>query len=404
MTTRYRLSVLADITRALSRGETPDEIIRVALTAISSTIHADVVSFAVPEATRIRFTILEDDRVSAVSFERNSGGLTERVLDTNEGLNVADLMISGLPLRRLVGEETAHARSYVGVPARSGSRVLGVLSIQSYRPGVFDERDVELLTQVGRQMADAIVASRRVARIQRRFNELDRTQRERTDFLVGVAHDMRAPLAGIIGFARILEELDVVAADPMGREAAQFIAAESERLSDLVTQLVDLGRVDLGETTLDLEALELSKATEQAVDSMKVRFPSHRFVIRSDGPVWVEADLLRIHRILINLIENAAVHGPSGGLVTIELRGGPEGATIAVSDRGSGVPEVERDRIFERFVRLDGSSAGSGIGLYLVKALVEAHGGTITVSDAPGGGARFSVELPGSSSGAHPVA
>lgn len=397
------MSVLGEITRALSRGETPDEIIRVALGAIAATINADVVSFAVPEATRIRFTLLESDQVSVVSFERDSGGLTEKILESNEPLIVPDLMMSGLQLRRLIGEETAHARSYVGVPARSGSRVLGVLSIQSYRPGVFDDNDVRLISQVGRQMADAIVSSRRVARMQRRFNELDRTQRERTDFLVGVAHDMRAPLAGIIGFARILEELDVVAADQMAREAAQFIAAESERLSDLVTQLVDLGRVDLGETTLDLELLDLRKAAEQAVESMRVRFPAHRFVVRSDGPVWVEGDLLRIHRILVNLIENAAIHGPSGGLVTIELEAADDGPVIMVSDRGSGVPEPERDRIFERFVRLDGSTAGSGIGLYLVKALVGAHRGTITVGDAPGGGARFVVRLPGSSSGIHPV-
>ncbi len=397
------MSVLGEITRALSRGETPDEIIRVALGAIAATINADVVSFAVPEATRIRFTLLESDQVSVVSFERDSGGLTEKILESNEPLIVPDLMMSGLQLRRLIGEETAHARSYVGVPARTGSRVLGVLSIQSYRLGVFDDNDVRLISQVGRQMADAIVSSRRVARMQRRFNELDRTQRERTDFLVGVAHDMRAPLAGIIGFARILEELDVVAADQMAREAAQFIAAESERLSDLVTQLVDLGRVDLGETTLDLELLDLRKAAEQAVESMRVRFPAHRFVVRSDGPVWVEGDLLRIHRILVNLIENAAIHGPSGGLVTIELEAADDGPVIMVSDRGSGVPEPERDRIFERFVRLDGSTAGSGIGLYLVKALVGAHRGTITVGDAPGGGARFVVRLPGSSSGIHPV-
>ncbi|MGH8911214.1 MAG: ATP-binding protein [Acidimicrobiia bacterium] len=405
MTTRNRLSVLAEITRALSRGETPDEVIRVALQAIAATIQADVVSFAVPEAARIRFTILEGKSVTTVSMERDSGGLTERILDANQPINIVDLMVSGFPLRRLVGEESAHARSYIGVPARSGTRVVGVLSVQSYRPGVFDSSDVELIAQVGSQVADAIASSRRVARIQRRLNQLDRTQRERTDFLVGVAHDMRSPLAGIIGFARILEELDVVVADPMALEAVQFIAAESERLADLVAQLVDLGRVDLGETSLEREPLDLKKAAEQAVETVKGRFPTHRFVIRAAGPVWVEGDLLRIHRVMVNLVENAAIHGPSGGLVTIELEAGADGATVTVSDRGAGIPDSERSRIFERFVRLDGSTAGSGIGLYLVKALVEAHGGSIAVTDAPGGGARFLVRLPtGSSNGTHPVA
>src|SRR5690606_10979330 len=229
---------------------------------------------------------------------------------------------------------------------------------------------------------------------QRRLSQLDRAQRERTDFLVGVAHDMRSPLAGIIGFARILEELDSVAADPMAGEAVKFIAAESQRLSDLVSQLVDLGRVDLGETSLDVEPLDLSGVVSQVVESARARFPAHRFAVKADEAVLIEADLLRLNRIVANLVENAAVHGPSGGLVAVEVRQDDDEAVIAVSDRGTGVASADRERIFERFVRLDGNHPGTGIGLYLVKALVDAHGGTISVEDAPGGGARFEVRLP----------
>src|SRR5690606_22632184 len=149
-----------------------------------------------------------------------------------------------------------------------------------YRPSLFKPGDVELIAEVGRQVADAIISSRRLARIQRRLSQLDRAQRERTDFLVGVAHDMRSPLAGIIGFARILEELDSVAADPMAGEAVKFIAAESQRLSDLVSQLVDLGRVDLGETSLDVEPLDLSGVVSQVVESARARFPAHRFAVK----------------------------------------------------------------------------------------------------------------------------
>ena len=405
MTSRHRLVAVGEIVRALSRGDTPDEVVRVALRATREAVGADVVSFAAVEGSRLRFTILEDDTLTVTSFPLDSGGgLTEQVLEGDKPLSIPDLIESGMPLRRLVGEEAPHARSYVGVPARSGKRVVGVLSVQSYRAGVFEEGDVELIAEVGRQIADAIVSSRRVARIQRRLNQLDRVQRERTDFLVGVAHDMRSPLAGIIGFARILEELDAVASDQMAREAVEFIASESQRLSDLVAQLVDLGRVELGETSLEIETLDLTKVAEQAVESARGRYPSHIFVLRAGGAVTISGDLLRIDRVIANLIENAAVHGPAGGLVTVEVGYDNSHAVVAVSDRGPGIPEQERSRIFERFVRLDGSSAGSGIGLYLVKALVDAHGGEITVQDAPGGGARFEVRLPvGSPSGGHPV-
>ena len=388
----------------MSRGDTPDKIAEVALAAIQRALGADVVSFATLEGNRIRFTILEAGEVSTSSFERNSGGLTESVLESGEPLIIDDLMASGLPLRRLVGEETPHARAFVGVPAMNGHRVVGVLSVQSYRPGIFVPEDAELIDQVGVQLAGSILSARRLVRTQRRLNQLDRTQRERTDFLVGVAHDMRSPLAGIIGFSRILEELDLVMEDPLAREAIQFIAAESQRLSELVAELVDLGRVDLGETVLELEPLDLRSTVQQSVDAVSSRFPAHRFVVRADQVVHVEGDLLRMHRVIVNLVENAAIHGPPGGLVTVEVAKNGTEAVVTVSDRGSGVPCNDRERIFERFVRLDGSNAGSGIGLYLVRALVDAHGGSIHVDDAPGGGARFVLRMPlGSPNGGHPV-
>ncbi|MFP3915074.1 MAG: ATP-binding protein [Actinomycetota bacterium] len=404
MSSRSHLTALGEIIRALSRGDSPDEVVRVALRATRDAVGADVTSFAVSEGDRLRFTILEDERLTVTSSPVDSGGLTERVLLGGEPLKIADLMESGLPLRRLVGEEAPHARAYVGVPARSEKRIVGVLSVQSYRPASFGDADLDLISEVGRQVADAIVSSRRVARIQRRLSQLDRVQRERTDFLVGVAHDMRSPLAGIIGFARILEELESVASDPMAVEAIQFIGAESQRLADLVSQLVDLGRVDLGETSLDLERLDLSKLAHQVVEAARGRFPAHRFAVRAAEPVEIEGDMLRLHRVVANLVENAAIHGPTGGLVTVEVAADGDEALIAVSDRGPGVPSSERERIFERFVRLDGSSAGTGIGLYLVRALVDAHRGRISVTDSPGGGARFEVRLPmGSPSGGHPL-
>lgn len=395
MTSRSRFVVLGEITRALSRGDNTDEVIRVALEAVATALDADIVSFATPHAAgTLRFVVLEGGTFVTTSFTRDGSGLTETVLDDGKPVLVDDLTEVDVPLRRLVGEDAPHARSYLGVPAISGTRTIGVLSAQSYRSGVYGSDEADLATEVGAQVADVIVSSRRVARIKRRLEDVDRFQRQRTDFLVGVAHDMRSPLSGILGFARILQDLDSVQSDPMAVEAVEFIAAESQRLSDLVAQLVDLGRVDLGDTGLEVEALDLSRLAAQAVDSVRPRFPAHRFVVRTTGPVMVNGDLMRLDRVVTNLLENAAAHGPAAGLVTIEVGRRGSDAELGVSDRGTGVPLAERERIFERFVRLDGSSAGSGVGLYLVRALVEAHGGTIGVEDAPGGGAKFVVRIP----------
>src|SRR5690606_7005485 len=128
MPTRDRLTALGQIIRALSRGDTPDEVVKVALEATRDAIGADVVSFAVPEGRRLRFTVLEDGKLTVNSWPQDSGGLTERVLRAEQPLEIPDLIESGFPLRRLVGEEAPHARSYVGVPATSNQRVVGVLS------------------------------------------------------------------------------------------------------------------------------------------------------------------------------------------------------------------------------------------------------------------------------------
>ena len=397
MTSRSRFVVLGEITRALSRGDSTDEVVRVALEAVAAALDADIVSFATPLGPKLRFVVLEGETFVTTTYDRNGSGLTETVMEGTDPVVHQDLTLSDVPLRRLVGDDAPHARSYLGVPAMSGTRTIGVLSAQSYRPDVYGPAEAALAAEVAGQIADVVVSSRRVARFKRRLDDVDRHQRQRTDFLVGVAHDMRSPLSGILGFARILEDLDSVRDDPLALEAVQFVAAESQRLSDLVAQLVDLGRVDLGEAPLDVEPLDLSRVAEQAVEAVRARFPAHRIVMRPADPVPVDGDLVRLHRIITNLVENAAVHGPPAGLVTVEVGMYGSEAEVAVCDRGGGVPPGERDRIFERFVRLDGSTAGSGMGLYLVKALVEAHGGTIHVEDAPGGGARFVVRIPAES-------
>src|SRR5688572_31101040 len=152
MPSRHRLTALGEIIRALSRGDTPDEVVKVALQATRDAVGADVVSFAVPEANRLRFSIVEGDTFTVTTWPKDSGGLTERVLNSEEPLSIPDLMASGIPLRRLVGEEAPHARSYVGVPARSNKRVVGVLSVQSYRPGVFGvERSEEHTSELQSQ-------------------------------------------------------------------------------------------------------------------------------------------------------------------------------------------------------------------------------------------------------------
>jgi signal transduction histidine kinase len=227
---------------------------------------------------------------------------------------------------------------------------------------------------------------------------LEKMLADRLDFLIGVGHDMRAPLTGIAGFAAVLAELDAVARDATAAEAVAYIRREAQRLVELLSELLDFGQVEQGGPRLEPEPIGLVRMVGQAVEPWTSRHPSITFRLTHSGEVVVDGDFLKLHRVLANLIDNAVRHSPPGGTVTIEVGKDDEAGFVAVSDEGGGVPAADRDRVFQRFVRLDAdggngvSAPGAGIGLYVVKGLVEAHGGSVRIEDGPG--ARFVVRIP----------
>jgi len=216
---------------------------------------------------------------------------------------------------------------------------------------------------------------------------------ERLDFLMGVGHDMRGPLTGIAGFAAVLAELEGVTNDPTASEAVAYIRHEASRLVEFLNQLLSLGQVEQGMPRLEIESLDLGRLTRQTIEPLAVLHPSLTFRLVQTGDPIVAGDFLKLHRVLDNLIDNAIKHSPGGGTITVEVGSGGDEAWIAVTDQGQGVPVADRARVFDRFVRLGSDEGtGAGIGLYIVKGLVGAHGGTVSVEDSDG--ARFVVRLP----------
>lgn len=228
-------------------------------------------------------------------------------------------------------------------------------------------------------------------------SRLEKMLADRLDFLIGVGHDMRAPLTGIAGFAAILAELDSVTADPTAAEAVVYIRREAQRLVELLNELLDFGQVEQGVPQLEYEPIDLVSMVRQAIAPWASRHPGINFDLVEQGRVVVEGDFLRLHRVLANLIDNAVRHSPPGGTITIEVGCDDQAGFLAVADEGAGVPAAHRQRVFQRFVRLGedadtnaGPARGAGIGLYVVKGLVEAHGGSVRIED----GARFVVTIP----------
>jgi K+-sensing histidine kinase KdpD len=228
--------------------------------------------------------------------------------------------------------------------------------------------------------------------VQRGDEGMDDRERQRAVLLRSVSHDLRNPLGTIRAASADLR--DDVISDPVQRtELLSLMVDESDRLDRIVRNLLSMSRIEAGALSPELAPERLADIVDQCVHRLD-RGPAHRLVvdIPTDIPdVWV--DRTQIDQVITNLVENSLRHGPAGTEVRISAELSPPGmVTVTVSDRGPGFGPA-KDSAFEAF-RPSGGAGGEGVGLAVCKAVVEAHAGSITASDAPGGGARVSFSVP----------
>ena len=219
--------------------------------------------------------------------------------------------------------------------------------------------------------------------------------REKSDMVATVAHELRSPLTGIKGFtATLLSRWDAFT-EEQRLFMLQTIDADADRLSRLITELLDAARIDAGRLSLRTEPVrldELASRVLKSVFSTADEVPVPR-VVGEVPVVWGDAD--RVTQVLTNLVENAIRHGEGlrDVVISIEDRGDTPGVAVRIIDNGPGIPEESRVRIFSRFWR-SGPGAGSGLGMFIVRGVVDQHGGSISIEDADGGGASICVWFP----------
>jgi two-component system OmpR family sensor kinase len=215
------------------------------------------------------------------------------------------------------------------------------------------------------------------------------------EFVADASHELRTPLTSILANLELLEaELE---GEP--REIAGSALRSSRRMRRLVADLLLLARADAGRQA-PRGPVDLTAVTREAAAEASAVASDHTLSLDLPESVTVQGVGDDLHRMLLNLIENAYVHTPAGTPVTVSVRARAGEAVIEVSDRGAGVPEGMGERVFDRFARAAGdaspSGGGSGLGLAIVRAVAEGHGGGVVLEGAPGGGARFVVTLPAS--------
>jgi PAS domain S-box-containing protein len=225
----------------------------------------------------------------------------------------------------------------------------------------------------------------------------ERLERSRANLVSTVAHELRSPLTSVKGFtATLLAKWDRFT-DEHKQLMLQTVNADADRVTRLITELLDVSRIDAGRLEMRPQVVDLASSITKVIEGrIASGEPRERFVFVAEGQLpemWVDPD--KFQQIVGNLVENALRHG--SGTVTVSLRpadvDGEAGAAVTVADEGDGIPDEVLPRIFVRFWRGD-RRGGTGLGLYIVKGLVEAHGGRIEACNAEGGGAVFRFVLP----------
>lgn len=222
------------------------------------------------------------------------------------------------------------------------------------------------------------------------------TNRLRAALFSSVTHDLRTPLASITASVSTLLEDETPLRDALRRELLETIDQEAGRLNRVIGNLMDLSRMRAGAVMPQKAPTAVDELIEGVVARSGPFLKDHdlRLMLRDNLPE-IPLDLGQIDQALTNVLENAARFTPPGRRITVAAARWRDGVQVRIADRGPGIPREERERVFEPFVRGEGS-IGTGLGLAIARAIVEAHGGTIRVADEPGGGTAVVIELPGS--------
>src|SRR5262245_59336848 len=286
--------------------------------------------------------------------------------------------------------------------------VIGTLALNETEPRTFMESELALLQALANHAAVGIRNAQRFEQERTARQEAEASSRTKDEFLATLSHELRNPLAAIGSAIAVLNRLS--GGDERAVHARGVITRQVAHLRELMDDLLDLGRVTTGKIVLSPKAIDLSELSRRSWAALESTgtFTQHKATLETE-PVWVTADETRMAQVIDNLLGNAVKYTPAGGSVVMTVRCVGDDAVIRVADTGIGMSPALLPRIFEPFVQgestRDHAKGGLGIGLTLVKRLVEMHGGAVSAcSDGPGRGSALTVRLPRLAVAMEPVA
>jgi PAS domain S-box-containing protein len=416
----------AAVTRAFTDGQLACELVLVRepprTTVVNGGVftdprsHGKVLLAVMRDVTEARQT---EDRLR---FYKES--LIEALVDAFVVTDVLGVIVdANQPMEALVGQtlaemaghhldeyftEPEHAREFMSAVLREGRvadceltarRPDGSTTVVSYSAAVYTD---------GEGRAQGVLASARDVTDRKKFERLQATLLDRareldqakTDFVSRVSHELRSPLTSVLGY---LELLGGGEPGPLTREQRRMLEVvnrNGRRLLALIEDLLLLSRIEAGTVTITWERLQLDRLVHGVHETFAGAIRTGQLTSRLDiePGVAIEGDGRQLERVVANLISNAVKFTPPGGAIGLSLRRAGDEVVIEVTDTGIGIPEQEQPRLFTRFFRsamaTERETQGTGLGLFIVKHVTEAHGGTVTVASSPGAGSTFTVRLP----------
>ena len=296
-------------------------------------------------------------------------------------------------------------RSEVAIPLRIGSRIVGVIDIQSTQVHAFTQDDLSVLQSLADQVAVAIDNARSYELSQQLIKDLREVDQLKSQFLANMSHELRTPLNSIIGFSRvILKGIDGPVSE-MQQQDLTAIYNSGQHLLGLINDILDLARIEAGKMELNFEEVHLADMTTSVMSTAKGLVKEKPIQLLQRIPPnmpAVRGDTMRVRQVLLNLISNASKFTDQGSItVETSIQKGPAGkmeALINVIDTGPGISIEDQKKLFQAFSQVDGSatrkSGGSGLGLSICANLVQLHGGRIGIHSVVGRGSTFWFTLP----------
>ena len=365
------------------------------------------------------------------------GGVSTRFLDKLRELPASNsvtsrLILSGMPV---VIEDTAKyphladslvreegLKSIAAVPLRSSGRVIGTLIIASRNLRSFNSGEIHLLNTIGEGLGPALKNAELYEVLRGKNDQLDEQNQElrsrqrklvektrevevasrlKSEFLANMSHELRTPLNVIIGFSELMLDQVPGPVNKKQRECLEDILSSGRHLLVLIDQVLDLSKIESGRTELKLAEVALPVVIESLKNTMlpilKPKRQKLDIEIEESLPA-VNADKAKLRQVFFNLLSNSSRFTPEGGRIEIKAVKNGTHCRVSVSDNGIGIKKEDQERIFEPFCQLDSTPArgnnGTGLGLVVVKQIVEKHGGQVRVESEYGKGSRFSFTIP----------